>query len=163
MLRAGADKVAVNTAALKRPELINEISKKFGSQCMVLSIEAKKISDDKWEAYYDNGREKTGIDVVKWAEEAYERGAGEILLTSVDREGMGKGFDIDLVRTVSNNVPIPVIASGGMGTIEDMISAVNYGCADAVAMANVLHYEKMNISDIRIEAKKHNLNVRSYN
>lgn len=163
MLRAGADKVAVNTAALKRPDLIDEISKKFGSQCMVLSIEAKKVSDCKWEAYYDNGREKTGIDVVTWAIEAYKRGAGEILLTSVDKEGMGKGFDVDLVRTVSNNVSIPVIASGGMGKFDDLLSVVSYGCADAVAMANVLHYDKMNIIDIRKESKRHNVNVRDFN
>jgi len=162
VLRAGADKVAVNTAAIKRPELISEISQKFGSQCMVLYIEAKKVSPGKWEAYYDNGREHTGIDVVEWAKKGYELGAGEILLTSVDKEGTGKGFDYELINLVSTVVPIPVIACGGMGKAEDLAKAVFEGRADAVAMANVLHYEKMSVMDIRQEAIKSKINVRRY-
>lgn len=152
ILRAGADKVAVNTAAIKRPELISEISQKFGSQCMVLSIQAKRTGTNRWEAYYDNGREKTGLDVVEWARKGYELGAGEILLTSVDQEGTAKGFDIDLVRSVSTAVPIPVIAGGGMGSVDDLIQVVKDGQADAVALAHLLHYGKMTISEIKEQA-----------
>lgn len=152
ILRAGADKVAVNTAAIKRPELISEISQKFGSQCMVLSIQAKRIGTNSWEAYYDNGREKTGLDVVEWARKGYELGAGEILLTSVDQEGTAKGFDIDLVRSVSTAVPIPVIAGGGMGSVDDLIQVVENGRADAVALAHLLHYGKMTIGEIKEQA-----------
>lgn len=162
MLRAGADKVAVNTAAIKRPALINEISSKFGSQCMVLSIEAKRNGEGKWEAYYDNGRERTGIDVIEWAKEGFRRGAGEILLTSVDREGMAKGFDLELIRAVSSSVTIPVIASGGMGSVPDLLEVIENGCADAVAMAHVLHYDKMTVMDIREELLGNNLSVRRY-
>ncbi|MFZ5633346.1 MAG: imidazole glycerol phosphate synthase subunit HisF [Bacillota bacterium] len=159
-LRSGADKVAVNTAAIKRPELIREISKKFGSQCMVLSIEAKKIGGLKWEVYYDNGREKTGIDVIGWAQRGCELGAGEILLTSVDMEGTAKGFDYELIKEVSTAVPIPVIASGGMGEIEDLEKAVKVGKADAVAIAHVLHYDKMSVMEIRSKACEKGISVR---
>lgn len=161
-LRAGADKVAINTAALKRPELIREISQKYGSQCMVLSIEAKRTPQGNWEAYYDNGREHTGIDVVDWAKRGYELGAGEILLTSVDREGTAKGFDIELVRAVSGEVPIPVIASGGMGSMEDLRLVVDEGLADAVAMAHVLHYQFLSVPEIRRQAQGMGINIRSY-
>lgn len=162
VLRAGADKVAVNTAAIKNPGLISDIARKFGSQCMVLSIEAKKVGENAWEVYYDNGREKTGIDVITWAKEACELGAGEILLTSVDMEGTTKGFDYELIKEVSTSVPIPVIASGGMGQYEHLERAVNYGQADAIAMANVLHYGKLSLSDIRKKALDSNINVRRY-
>ncbi len=161
-LRAGADKVAVNTAAIKRPDLIKEISHRFGSQCMVLSIEAKKVGPSKWEAYLDNGREKTGIDVVEWARTGYELGAGEILLTSVDREGMARGFDVDLIKQVCDRVPIPVIASGGMGAVDHLVDAVGIGGADAVAMAHVLHYGKITVPEVRAEAIARNVNVRRY-
>lgn len=160
VLRAGADKVAINTAAIKRPELIREVSNKFGSQCMVLSIEAKKVAEGQWEAYYDNGREKTGQDIVQWAKQGCELGAGEILLTSVDMEGSAKGFDVELVRAVANSVPIPVIASGGMGNPQDLINVVNNGCADAVAMAHVLHYKKMTVQEVREKALAGNVSVR---
>jgi cyclase len=161
ILRAGADKLAVNTAAIKRPGLIEEISKKFGSQCMVLSIEAKRTGERKWEAYCDNGREKTGKDVVQWAMEGSGLGAGEILLTSVDREGTKKGFDCELVREVSRNVPIPVIASGGMGGVHDFVSVVKTGHADAVAVASVFHYGEMTVMDIRREARNQGIKVRN--
>lgn len=162
VLRAGADKIAINTAALKNPQIISEISKRFGSQCMVLSIEAKKIGNNKWEAYYDNGREKTGIDVVEWAVNGWKLGAGEILLTSVDKEGTAKGFDVELIHAVSNAVSIPVIASGGMGSVGHLVEAVHDGCADAVAMAHVLHYGKMTVMDVRAEAVERNVEVRRY-
>ncbi|MFT8348038.1 imidazole glycerol phosphate synthase subunit HisF [Clostridium saccharoperbutylacetonicum] len=160
ILKSGADKVAINTAAIKRPELISEISNKFGSQCMVLSIEAKKISDSKWEAYYDNGREKTGIDVIEWAKKGYELGAGEILLTSVDMEGTKKGFDYELIKNVSEIIPIPVIASGGMGKFEDMEKVVTDSRADAVAIASVLHYKRTDIQTLKEESINAGINVR---
>jgi imidazole glycerol-phosphate synthase subunit HisF len=162
ILRAGADKVAVNTAAIKRPELIREISQRFGSQCMVLSIEAIKVGDKKWEAYYDNGREKTGIDVVEWAKKGYGLGAGEILLTSIDKEGTSKGFDCELVKAVSSAVPIPVIASGGMGNIGHLKTVITEGMADAVAVADVLHYGKMSVGEIRQGAAEREINVRRH-
>lgn len=159
-LCAGADKIAINTAAVKRPELIQEISQKFGSQCMVLSIEAKKVSENKWEAYCDNGREKSGLDALEWACRGYELGAGEILLTSVDMEGTAKGFDYDLVKSVASCLPIPVIASGGMGNLLHLKQIITEGRADAVAMAHVLHYDKLQVSEIREYALEQNLDVR---
>jgi cyclase len=160
ILRSGADKVAINTAAIARPELISDVSRKFGSQAMVLSIEAKQIAPGKWEAYTDNGRERTGLDVIHWVKRGVELGAGEILLTSVDREGTRRGYDIDLVRQVSQAVPVPVIASGGMGAIEHMVEAATTGLADAVAMADVLHYNRMSLREIRAAALNDHLPVR---
>ena len=162
LLRAGADKVAINTAAVQRPELISEISRRFGSQCMVLSIEAKKQSDGLWEVYTDSGREKTGIDVVDWAEEGVAKGAGEILLTSIDAEGTRKGFDCELIQRVTQAVNIPVIASGGMGNAEHLRDAVQLGGADAIAMADILHYDRSTIHEIRAEAKQAGIEVRRY-
>jgi cyclase len=162
LLRAGADKVAINTAAVQRPELISEISRRFGSQCMVLSIEAKKQSDGLWEVYTDSGREKTGIDVVDWAEEGVSKGAGEILLTSIDAEGTRKGFDFELIQRVTQAVNIPVIASGGMGSVEHLRDAVQLGGADAIAMADILHYDRLTIHEIRAEAKQAGIEVRRY-
>ena len=152
LLRAGADKVAVNTAAVARPELISEIATHFGSQCMVLSIEAKQKRPDFWEAYTDHGREKSGLNVLEWAKRCEGLGAGEILLTSIDREGTRKGFDIDLVKTIASAVAIPVIASGGMGTVADLVKVVMQGKADAVAMSDILHYNRRMISEIRQDA-----------
>lgn len=160
ILRAGADKVAVNTAAVARPELITEIARRFGAQCMVLSIEAKRVGPGRWEAYTDNGRERTGLDVRKWAIRGVEQGAGEILLTSVDQEGTAKGFDLDLIRTVADAVPVPVIASGGLGTPEHLIEAVRIGHVDAVAMAHVLHYKKCTLPEIRAAARVADIGVR---
>ncbi len=160
ILRSGADKVAINTAAIARPALITEVAHRFGSQAMVLSIEAKQVAAGKWEAYADNGRERTGLDVLEWVKRGVELGAGEILLTAVDREGTRSGFDIDLVRTVSAAVPVPVIASGGMGSLEHFVAAAQQGSADAVAMADVLHYKRVSIVDIRAAAIAAGLPVR---
>jgi cyclase len=160
ILRSGADKVAINTAAVSKPELISEVANRFGSQAMVLSIEAKLISFGKWEAYTDNGRERTGLDVIEWVQRGVAMGAGEVLLTSIDREGTRKGFEIDLIRQVSQAVSVPVIASGGMGSMEDFIAAAREGFADAVAMADVLHYNRMSLKGIRDEALKAGLAVR---
>ncbi|MEJ8674904.1 imidazole glycerol phosphate synthase subunit HisF [Chromobacterium amazonense] len=160
ILRSGADKVGINTAATKRPELIREVARKFGSQCMVLSIEAKRISDGRWEAYTDNGRERTGLDVVEWAQRGVELGAGEILLTSVDQEGTREGFDTALLAAVSKVVPVPVIASGGMGKLDDVAKAVCDGAADAVAMADILHYGRATVAEIRAASHSLGINVR---
>ena len=162
LLRCGADKVAVNTAAVANPQLISEISQRFGSQCMVLSIEAKQVDPNKWEVYVDNGRERTGLNVVDWIKKGVDLGAGEILLTSVDREGTRKGFDIPLLQAVTQEVSVPVIASGGMGKPEDMIDAVLEGKADAVAMADILHYDRATLGDIRSAAITAGIEVRDF-
>ena len=162
ILRVGADKVAVNTEAVANPQLITDIARRFGSQCMVLSIEAKQVGPDHWEVYTDNGREHTSLDVIEWVKRGVAMGAGEILLTSVDREGTRKGFDIALVRAVTAEVAVPVIASGGMGKPEDLLEVVRYGAADAVAMADILHYKRAKISDIRAIAENAGLGVRHY-
>ena len=161
LLRAGADKVAINTAAVKRPELITEVSRTFGSQCMVLSIEAKRIGNGRWEVFTDNGRERTGLDVVAWAKKAVSLGAGEILLTSVDQEGTRKGFDIELVKTVADACSIPVIASGGMGAVDHLVDVCQHGHADAVAIADVLHYRRLDIGGIKEAALRRGIPVRS--
>lgn len=162
LLRCGADKVAVNTAAVANPNLITDIARRFGSQCMVLSIEAKRIGPDRWEAFTDNGREDTGLDVIEWVKRGVALGAGEVLLTSVDQEGTRKGFDISLVRAVTSEVSVPVIASGGMGLLEHAVDVVNCGNADAVAMADILHYRKATIADIRATALSAGLHVRKF-
>ena len=162
LLNAGADKVAINTAAVAKPKIIEEISKRFGSQCVVLSIEAKKIDLDRWEVYTNNGREKTGLDVIEWAKKASLLGAGEVLLTSVDQEGTTKGFDISLIKKVKESISIPVIASGGMGSPEDLIDIVKKGNVNAVAMADILHYNRATIEDVREIAQKSGIKVRNY-
>jgi cyclase len=162
ILRAGADKVAVNTAAVADPRLISNIARRFGSQCMVLSIEAKQVAPDRWEVYTENGREPTGLDVFEWAKKGVVMGAGEILLTSVDREGTRKGFDVDLVAAVSTEVSVPIIASGGMGRPEDFLAVVNGGGADGVAIADILHYKRAEIADIRLVAENAGIRVRHY-
>ncbi len=152
MLRSGADKVAINTAAIAKPALITQFAQRFGSQCVVLSIEAKKQADGSWEAYTDNGRERTGKQVVEWAKQGVALGAGEILITSVDREGTRKGFETDLIAAVTKHVSVPVIASGGMGEPSHVVDAVRSGAADAVAMADILHYKRATLADIRTAA-----------
>ena len=140
MLRAGADKVSLNTAAIQRPELIDEAAHEFGSSTIVVSIEAIKMPNGSYEAYTDNGRESTGIDAFEWAVRAAELGAGELLVTSIDREGTGKGYDLELTRRISESVSIPVVACGGAGQPSHVYDAVAEGKADAVCMASVLHY-----------------------
>lgn len=162
ILRAGADKVAINTAAVANPMLVTEIARRFGSQCMVLSIEAKQVGPERWEVYTDNGRERTRLDVIEWVKRGVAMGAGEVLLTSVDREGTRTGFDVALVKAVSTEVSVPVIASGGMGKSEDLLGVVREGGADAVAMADILHYKRAEIGEIRAVAEAAGLGVRHY-
>ncbi len=161
LLRCGADKVAVNTAAVARPALVTEIARRFGSQCMVLSVEAKQIAPERWEAYTDNGRERTGLDVIAWVKQCVAAGAGEVLLTSIDREGTRKGFDIPLVKAVTAEVNVPVIASGGMGKPQDLVDVVLQGEADAVAIADGLHYRRTTIQEVRHQALSAGLLVRN--
>jgi len=161
MLRAGADKIAINSAATQHPPLIRELAERFGSQCVVLQVDAKRRQPQGWEALRDGGREHTGLDVVDWVRRAEELGAGEILLTSVDREGTRRGFDIELVRAVTEVTSIPVIASGGMGSIEHLFEVVDRTGVDAVAMAHVLHYGVHGLADIRKKCRERSLMVRA--
>lgn len=151
MLRAGADKVAINTAAVKRPDFIAEAARRFGSQCVVVSIEAKRRGPAQWEALTDNGRETTGLDAVVWAHKAAELGAGEILLTSVDQEGTGLGYDVDLIKKLAASLPVPVIAAGGAGEPAHIARAAVEGRADAVSVAAMLHYKRRTIAQIKEE------------
>ena len=162
LLRCGADKVAINTAAVARPQLIGEAAQRFGSQCVVLSVEAKQMARGRWEAYTHNGREPTGLDAIEWVKRAVALGAGEVLLTSVDREGTRRGFDIPLVRAVTAEVSVPVIASGGMGKVDDLVAVVHDAEADAVAMADILHYQRSTIGDIRGAARAAGIAMRAY-
>jgi cyclase len=141
VLRAGADKVSLNTAAIKNPQIIRQASRKFGSSTILISIEASRQSDGRYLAYTDNGREHTGVEVLEWSRRVEELGAGEIMLTSIDREGTGKGYDIELTRAVVNAVTIPVIACGGAGKIEHVREVISEGRADAVAISSLLHYD----------------------
>jgi cyclase len=152
VLDAGADKVSVNSAAVARPELLDEMADVFGAQCVVLAIDAKRREDPAagWEVYVAGGRTGTGVDVVAWAREAVERGAGEILLTSMDRDGTRDGYDVELTRAVSEAVPVPVIASGGAGELDHLVEALEAG-ADAVLCASIFHYGRYRVA----EAKEH--------
>ena len=141
VLRAGADKVSLNTAAIARPELIREASRAFGSSTVVVSIEAIKMPDGNYEAYVDYGRQGTGVNVFEWAIRAVELGAGELVVTSINNEGTGQGFDLELTRRISESVPVPVIASGGAGRLSDVKAVITEGRADAVALASILHYQ----------------------
>ena len=147
LFRAGADKVAVNTAAVNRPELITEIADRFGSQAIAIQIDAK-LQGSHWQAFTDGGREPTGKDAVAWAKEAVERGAGEVLLTSIDREGTGEGFDLDLIGSIASAVDVPVVAAGGFGNPEHAVEAAQAG-ASGIAMAGSLHYGRVALADIR--------------
>ena len=149
LLRAGADKVAINTAAIKDPTLIKKLSDVWGSSTIVLSIEAKKTAEGKWEAYTDNGRERTGLDVAQWAEQGAKLGAGEIFLTSVDQEGTRKGFDCELVSEVTKSVDIPVVASGGFGEFTHLKDLLQIGQPTGVAFADSLHYDRIGLTEIR--------------
>tara|TARA_B100000780_G_C21123471_1_gene455309 strand:+ start:3324 stop:4091 length:768 start_codon:yes stop_codon:yes gene_type:complete len=162
LLSAGADKVAISTAAVENPDLIRDVSRIFGSQCMVLSLEAKKQSDYIWEVYTNSGRDRTNLNAIDWAQQAERLGAGEILLTSIDAEGTRKGFDLDLIKAITDKVNIPVIASGGMGSSQDLIDAVNIGGVKAVAMADILHYGRDSILNIKTTMHENKIPVRLF-
>lgn len=149
LLRAGADKISVNSAAVRNPDLINEAAYKFGSQCVVCAIDAKRREQGGWEVYLNGGRLPTGIDAVSWAQEAVSRGAGEILLTSMDCDGKKTGYDLELTRAVSERVGVPVIASGGAGALEHFYDALTVGKADAVLAASLFHFNEIPIETLK--------------
>lgn len=160
LLRAGADKISVNSAAVRNPVLINDAADKFGSQCVVCAIDAKKRENGGWEVYLNGGRIPTGIDAVAWAKEAYSRGAGEILLTSMDCDGQKNGYDIELTHAVSTAVGIPVIASGGAGKKEHFYDAFTKGVADAVLAASLFHFNELPIPELKKYLKENGIPVR---
>mgnify|MGYP001623899876 FL=1 len=160
LLRAGADKISVNSAAVRNPELLNEAAEKFGSQCVVCAIDAKRRETGGWEVYLNGGRIPTGIDAVEWAKEAYARGAGEILLTSMDCDGQKNGYDIELTHAVSTSVGIPVIASGGAGRKEHFYDAFTKGAADAVLAASLFHFNELPIPELKKYLREKGISVR---
>ena len=160
LLLAGADKVSINTAAVNNIGFVKEASKKFGSQCIVVAIDAKKVSDQKWEVFTHGGRNKTGIDAIKFAKDAEANGAGEILLTSMDKDGTKSGYDIDLLKAVTSSTNIPVIASGGVGTLEHLHDGIVKGGASAVLAASIFHYGEHKIKDAKEYLNSKNVSVR---
>ncbi|MCF6353662.1 MAG: imidazole glycerol phosphate synthase cyclase subunit [Candidatus Polarisedimenticolaceae bacterium] len=159
-LASGADKVAINTQAVRTPEIINKAARIFGSQCIVASIQAKKIAHDKWEAYIDNGREPAGLDVLQWAIKLEQLGAGEIMVTSVDQEGTKKGYDVALCSLLANSVSLPIIASGGAGTPQDISNLCRNSDVDAIAVASILHYNLSSIGAIKSLLHSEGFNIR---
>lgn len=151
LLLAGADKVSLMTAAVKNPQVISELAEKFGSQCIVVAVDAKQVSPSKWEVFTHGGRTPTGLDAVEYAQQAAALGAGEILLTSMDRDGTREGFDIDLTRQIADSISVPVIASGGVGTLDHLVEGVRDGHATAVLAASIFHFGDYTIA----EAKAH--------
>ncbi len=149
LLNAGADKVAINTSAVTNPQLVAEAAAKYGSQCIVVAIDAKRTGDGKWEVFTHGGRKSTGLDAVEWARTMAQLGAGEILLTSMDRDGTRSGFDLALTRAVSDAVPIPVIASGGVGGLQDLADGIIKGRADAVLAASIFHYGQHTVQEAK--------------
>ena len=160
LLNVGCDKVSINSAAIKRPGFINEGAKRFGSQCIVVAIDAKRISADKWHIFTHGGRNDTGIDAIGWAKEVYDRGAGELLVTSMDADGTKAGFDNDLNRRINEVVNIPIIASGGAGTMEHIKEAFTVGKADAALAASIFHFKEIDIMDLKTYLHNERIPVR---
>ncbi len=160
MLRAGADKVSINSSALKDPELIRAGSEKFGSQCIVVSIDAKKTGPDKWQVFAEGGRKATGRDAIEWAKEAVALGAGEIVLNSIDADGTKAGFDLTVTRRISESVGVPVVASGGAGSLEHMAEVLIEGKADAVLAASIFHFGTYTVGEVKTYLAQRNIPVR---
>ena len=162
LLKAGADKVAINTAAVEKPEFVKQAADRFGSQCIVVAIDAKRIGNGKghWEVFTHGGRKGTGIDAVDWAQKMAAYGAGEILLTSMDRDGTRDGYDLELTRMISETVPLPVIASGGVGTLDHLVEGIIDGKADAVLAASIFHYGEHTIEEAKRYMADHAIEVR---
>ncbi|RKO66977.1 imidazole glycerol phosphate synthase subunit HisF [Desulfofundulus salinus] len=160
ILSAGADKVSINTAAVKNPRLVAEAAQRFGSQCIVVAIDARRVGEAKWEVYIHGGRTPTGIDAVQWARQVEALGAGEILLTSMDRDGTKDGYDLELTRTVARAVNIPVIASGGVGTLEHIAQGLTTGEADAALAASIFHFGEYSIRQVKEYLKERGISVR---
>ena len=164
MLNAGADKVGINSAAVKNPEFVREAAEKFGSQCIVVAIDAKRVSvagePPRWEIFTHGGRQPTGIDAVEWAKKMVDYGAGEILLTSMDRDGTKSGFDLELTRSVSDAVVVPVIASGGVGNLQDLTDGIKLGHADAVLAASIFHFGEHTVGEAKQQMAEQGIEVR---
>ncbi len=160
LLLAGADKVAINSAAVRDPDIVSALSDHFGSQCIVVAIDAKQTEPGKWEIFTHGGRRQTGIDALEFARLVVAKGAGEILLTSMDRDGTKSGFDLALTRTIADAVPVPVIASGGVGDVDDLVAGVTEGHASAVLAASIFHFGEVSISEARAAMAKAGLTVR---
>ncbi len=165
LLEAGADKIAINSAAIKNPEFVREAATKCGNQCIVVAIDAKRIANSqdkqpKWEIFTHGGRKETGIDALQWAQQMAEYGAGEILLTSMDKDGTKSGFDLALTRAVSDSVSIPVIASGGVGTVQHLVDGITIGGASAVLAASIFHFGEFTIAEVKTEMAKKNIPIR---
>ena len=160
MLKAGADKVSFNTAAVRNPELLAEGARRFGRQCVVVAVDARQVGENRWEVYVNGGRTPTGLDALEWAQKATKLGAGEILLTSMDRDGTKDGYDIPLTRAVSEAVDVPVIASGGAGTLEHFYEVLTEGKADAVLAASVFHYGQFSVRQVKEFLRSRGVEVR---
>jgi len=160
LLDAGCDKVSINSAAIKRPAFITEGAKRFGSQCIVVAIDAKRVAGDRWHIFTHGGRNDIGIDAIDWAREAYDRGAGELLVTSMDADGTKAGFDNELNRRIAEVAPIPLIASGGAGTMQHIEEAFTVGHADAALAASIFHFREIDIMDLKRYLQEHNIPVR---
>jgi len=164
MLNAGADKVGINSAAVFNPEFVKEAAEKFGSQCIVIAIDAKKVSgegeDNRWEIFTHGGRKETGIDAIQWAVKMVDYGAGELLVTSMDRDGTKSGFDNELNRTISDNVSVPVIASGGVGDLDHLVDGVKEGHCDAVLAASIFHFAEYSIGEAKQHMAEHGIEMR---
>ena len=160
MLRAGADKISINSSALANPDLIRAGAEKFGSQCIVVSIDAKRVAPDKWEVFSHGGRKAMGLDAVEWAKKAVALGAGEIVLNSIDADGTKAGFDLVITRRVSESVGVPVVASGGAGTLEHMAEVLLAGRADAVLAASIFHFGNFSVGDVKKFLAKQKISVR---
>jgi len=160
LLEVGCDKVSINSAAIKRPEFISEGAKRFGSQCIVVAIDAKRVGEGKWHIFTHGGRNDTGIDAIEWAKEAYERGAGELLVTSMDADGTKAGYDNELNSKIAEVAPIPLIASGGAGTMEHILDSFKNGNADAALAASIFHFKEIDIMDLKKYLKEQGIAVR---
>ena len=160
LLNVGCDKVSINSSAVTNPNFIDEASKRFGSQCIVVAIDVKKVADGSYHVFVKGGREDTGLDAVQWAKEVYNRGAGEILLTSMDTDGAKTGFELDITKQISSSIDIPVIASGGAGTMEHIKDAFTKGGAEAALAASIFHFKEIDIMDLKHYLKDNNIPVR---
>lgn len=160
LLKAGCDKVSINTTAVNHPELVKQAAKRFGSQCIVVAIDAKRVAKNKWKVFTHGGRTETKLDAIQWAKRAHQLGAGEILLTSMDRDGTKVGYDLALTRRISDAVPIPVIASGGAGTLEHFYDALTEGKASAVLAASLFHFGTYTVGEVKQFLKQKKLSIR---
>jgi cyclase len=160
MLHAGADKISINSSALSTPELIGQGAERFGSQCIVVSIDAKRVAPDKWEVFSHGGRKPTGLDAIQWAVKAFQLGAGEIVLNSIDADGTKAGYDLTITRRISESVGVPVVASGGAGTLHHMVEVLDQGKADAVLAASIFHFGTYTVGDVKTYLAQHSVPVR---